>query len=150
MTAKNLTMTGVTATSARNAWAVGSDTGQGKTLILHWNGRTWKRVPSPNPGGGPNTGVNIGPTNALYAVAASSATSAWAVGGGSTRGVEDAPVILHWNGRAWKHMAAPDPSDGADLVGVGIGPSGHAWAVGYTEGAPILPVYQYWNGSAWH
>jgi len=31
---------GVAATSASNAWAVGS-TDSGKTLILHWNGTTW-------------------------------------------------------------------------------------------------------------
>jgi hypothetical protein len=33
-------LSGVAATSANNAWAVGS-TG-GKTLILRWNGKTWK------------------------------------------------------------------------------------------------------------
>jgi hypothetical protein len=33
----------VAATSAQNAWAVGwTDTTTGtKTLILHWNGKTW-------------------------------------------------------------------------------------------------------------
>jgi hypothetical protein len=35
----------VAATSARNAWAVGSTSkinhGTSKTLILHWNGTTW-------------------------------------------------------------------------------------------------------------
>lgn len=142
----------VTATSATNAWVVGMDSGKTKTttLILHWNGRTWRRVPSPNPGGGPNTGTNLGPYNALFAVAASSAASAWAVGMGSTRGVEFAPLILRWNGHAWKHVAAPDPPDGAALQGVGIGPSGHAWAVGSTDGSVIQPVYEYWNGTAWH
>jgi hypothetical protein len=32
---------GVAATSATNAWAVGG-TANGHTLILHWNGTTWK------------------------------------------------------------------------------------------------------------
>ena len=64
-------LSGVAATSTRVAWAVGS-TGTGKTLILHWNGKTWRRVPSPSPGGGGDS---------IYAVAATSATNAWAVGG---------------------------------------------------------------------
>ena len=34
-------LTGVTATSATNAWAVGG-TASGHTLILRWNGTTWK------------------------------------------------------------------------------------------------------------
>ena len=41
---------GVAATSAGNAWAVGSTPSlAGSTLILHWNGKAWTRVPSPKP-----------------------------------------------------------------------------------------------------
>src|SRR5262249_45657258 len=61
----------VAATSASNAWAVGSyGTSNSRTLILHWNGTTWKQVPSPSPGGG----------SYLAGVAATSASNAWAVG----------------------------------------------------------------------
>src|SRR5437773_178133 len=76
-------LTGVTATSASNAWAVGEiGTSLGdRTLTLHWNGTTWARVPSPNPGLGDD----------LTGVAATSASSAWAVGlssvGGAARAV---------------------------------------------------------------
>lgn len=127
---------------------MGSDWGKGKTLILHWDGRTWKRVPSPSPGGGPDTGVNLGPDNRLGAVAATSATSAWAVGWGSTRGLVYAPLILRWNGRRWKHVSAPDPPGGGFLQGIGIGPAGHAWAVGYTD--QLLPLFEHWDGRGWH
>ena len=72
---------GVAATSARNAWAVGGAV-SGKTVVLHWNGATWKRVPSPTPAGGA----------VLLGVAAVSARTAWAVGG---------DLILRWNGTAW-------------------------------------------------
>ncbi len=43
---------GVSATSAGNAWAVGSYASAfvDRTLILRWNVTKWKRVPSPNPG----------------------------------------------------------------------------------------------------
>jgi hypothetical protein len=70
----------VAATSASNAWAVG--TGTGKTLILRWNGTTWKRVSSSSPA----------TPASLSGVAALSACSAWAAGGG---------LILRWNGVTW-------------------------------------------------
>jgi hypothetical protein len=70
----------VTATSARNAWAVGNYThGKHTTLILHWNGRAWSRVASPSPGA----------VSALGGVAATGRSGVWAVGdsisGGITR-----------------------------------------------------------------
>ena len=61
-------LSGVAATSASNAWAVGS-TGSPKALILRWNGTAWKQVPSPAPAG-----------SRLSGVAATSASNAWAVG----------------------------------------------------------------------
>jgi hypothetical protein len=45
---------GVAATSATNAWTVGY-TGN-KSLIVHWNGKTWRQVPSP---GGAFYGVAV-------------------------------------------------------------------------------------------
>src|SRR5579871_4133268 len=62
---------GVAATSAKNAWAVGSagTTTHPKTLIVHWNGSSWRPVSSPSPSG-----------SMLRAVAATSASNAWAVG----------------------------------------------------------------------
>ena len=41
------TLTGITAHSASDVWAVGYTTGP-KTLTLHWNGTTWTTVSSPN------------------------------------------------------------------------------------------------------
>jgi hypothetical protein len=64
-------LSGVAAVSSRNAWAVGSTVAQApKTVILHWNGTRWQRVPSPTPAGG----------GLLAGVAATSARDAWAVG----------------------------------------------------------------------
>src|SRR5258708_32022188 len=64
---------GVRVLSANDAWAVGSAGGENmsivKTLILHWNGTAWKRVPSPSP-----------PGAALGAGGATSAGNAWADG----------------------------------------------------------------------
>jgi hypothetical protein len=43
------TLTGITARSASDVWAVGYTTGP-HTLTLHWNGSTWATVSSPNVG----------------------------------------------------------------------------------------------------
>ena len=72
---------GVTATSAKNAWAVGVFGFD--TLILRWNGARWAHVPSPT--------VDH---DELEAVAASSASNAWAVGDFTDPGV-DAAVAVH-------------------------------------------------------
>ena len=65
-------LNGVAATSAGNAWAVGSAANgvMDLTLILRWNGTSWTQVASPNPGS----------SNDLNGVAASSPSNAWAVG----------------------------------------------------------------------
>jgi uncharacterized membrane protein len=71
---KTGTLFGVAATSASNAWSVGQAL-TGKSIILHWDGTSWKQVPSPTPRGG----------GAYYAVAATSASNAWAVGGSNSK-----------------------------------------------------------------
>jgi Protein kinase domain len=127
-------LSGVVATSASNAWAVGTD-GSGKTLIEHWNGTGWKREPSPSPG--PN-----GAYDRLVAVAATSARNAWAVGTAeSTGGIRT--LLMHWNGTTWTMAQSPDTS--ASLTGVTAISADDAWAVGSDGKTLIL----HWNGTAW-
>jgi hypothetical protein len=68
---------GVTTESPSNAWATGEkvngDTGAEKTLILHWNGRAWRPVPSGNPGASYVS-------EHLMAIAGTSCSNLWAVG----------------------------------------------------------------------
>jgi hypothetical protein len=75
------TLLAVSARGARDVWAVGhyddvtGDIPVRKTLVLHWNGRRWRHVDSPNAGSGDNE---------LSAVAASAGTNdVWATGGSS-------------------------------------------------------------------
>ena len=128
-------LAGVAATSATNAWAVGS-TGSSlspKPLIVHWNGTIWKQAPS--------SGL---PSGELRAVAATSASNAWAVGS-TTSGQS---LILHWNGTSWKRV----PSAGAagSLTGVGASSATDAWAVGSTGSfRSAKPLILHWNGTSW-
>ncbi len=73
-------LSGVTATSATSAWAVGATYTTDQTLTLRWNGSAWTRVPSPSPPGHPQ----------LTGVAATSASNAWAVG--STIALKTSPT----------------------------------------------------------
>src|SRR5215469_1616553 len=147
------TLFGVAATSARNAWAVGcaGNCGQGfggiKTLILHWNGTAWTRVPSPSPGTG----------SALSSVAAVSASSAWAVGCTAfcfLHSTSPQTVILHWNGTAWTRVPSPAPARVGALNGVAATSADNAWAVGCTGHcfgpmATTTTMIVHWNGTAW-
>jgi hypothetical protein len=79
-------LTGVAATSARNAWTAGR--------TLRWDGTAWRQVPSP-----------AGPAASLNGVAATSPVNAWAVGStGACR-----TLILHWDGTAWTQVPSPNP-----------------------------------------
>jgi hypothetical protein len=135
-------LSGVAATSASNAWAVGS-TGAG-TLILHWNGTKWTHVASPSPG------MNAG----LGGVSAASAANAWAVGA-FYNGSLQRTLILHWNGARWRRVTSPNPGGSAHdnvLSGVAVTSAGNAWAVGsYTSGPAFRgkTLILRWNGTNW-
>ena len=119
----------VAVASARDAWAVGSvGTVSARTLIVHWNGKAWARVPSPSPTR----------TSGLYGVAATSATSAWAVGTTGSR-----TLILHWNGKTWARLA----SQRGFLSGVAATSARNAWAVGSDNTMHTLILH--WNGKSW-
>lgn len=59
------TLTGITARSASDVWAVGYTTGP-QTLTLHWNGTTWTTVSRPNVGSASQlTSVSASPGGAI-------------------------------------------------------------------------------------
>jgi len=144
-TAKVNDLERVSATSPSNAWAVGyygvSGANATRTLVEHWNGRSWTRVASPNPGGS-------GRFNGLYGVAADSSTSAWAAGV-YFNGVTDQPMVEHWSGRSWKRVAIPNPGGAGSFSGLGgaaaVSPSS-AWVVGIDPNGTLI---EHWNGRSW-
>jgi hypothetical protein len=145
---------GVTAVSAADVWAVGSEISStamaSTTLILHWNGTTWSRVSSPNLSDESNT---------LYGVDAVSATSAWAVGNECDffacpyNGVTTDTLILHWNGKTWSQVKSPSPGGANNvLFGVTAVTSDNAWAVGDTINTfpgNAKSLILHWNGTTW-
>jgi hypothetical protein len=152
------TLDGISAHSATDAWAIGwyenSTTAATETLVLHWNGTSWSKVTSPNPGGA-SSGSE---TSVLNGVSARSAADAWAVGYyiNPTTGAEET-LVLHWNGTGWSKVASPNPagtSSGDDnaLNGVSAASSSDAWAVGFYKN-PTTHAFEtlvlHWNGTNW-
>src|SRR5258708_20963320 len=85
----------------RLAWAAGVEgySGDGKTaggpLLLRWSGSRWSRARLPGSWSG-----------GLAAVAASSASNAWALGMNAS--AMKIAHLLHWNGPGWQSTARPD------------------------------------------
>ena len=134
-------LSGVTAVSGCNVWAVGSTLNataeQLLTLAEHWNGTAWKVVPTPSPDSN---------SNFLRAAAAVSGRDVWAVG---ETGAQS--FILRWNGSVWTRVPSPSPgSDVNDLSGVAATSASNAWAVGqFSSAAGDQPLLLRWNGTTW-
>src|SRR5207244_2063449 len=98
----------VSALSGNDAWAVGFCAGwyRSSTLILHWDGGSWSRVPSPNP----NAGFA---SNELYGIATFSPDDIWAVGVSGNSTHPYAPLALHWDGASWSAISTDGLGGGA-------------------------------------
>src|SRR5579885_210603 len=140
-------LVGVVAIRATNIWAVGytrNSSGTDQTLIEHWNGKSWKIIPSPDAGTG---------SNFLNGVAAVSSTNIWAVGSYQNSNGTNQALIEHWNGKSWQVVSSPDTGTVPNqLSGVAAVSASSIWAVGYS-GAPSSPPTQtlteHWNGKSW-
>ena len=139
----------VDAISAGNVWAVGDHTVKGadRTLVQHWNGRTWSTVPSPSPGGPTGSGLN--------GVAAISADNVWAVGQYQTALDGARALVLHWNGQRWRQIPVPNPGGehrDSVLFAVSAVSATNVWAVGYYDPPGAVFAHAFvvrWNGSTW-
>jgi hypothetical protein len=138
-------LSSVHAVSATNAWAVGTfDNGTAdQTLILHWDGMAWSQLASPDPGG-------PGSNDELFAVTATSASNAWAVGNVEATNGNETSLILHWDGRTWTQVASPHPGTDSPLFAVDASSASNAWAVGNTfDGSLSHTLALHWNGRTW-
>ncbi len=141
-------LTSVVAISAQNIWAVGSHNNgtADRTLIMHWNGSSWKIAASSNRGGPASENILIG-------VAAASASEIWAVGKYDD-GAAFQTLIERWNGTSWANVASPDPGGPANnnvLNGVTATSVSNVWAVGYyfKQGGAYRTLTVHWTGTAW-
>jgi len=111
---------GVTGTGAGDVWVGGYD------LIKHWNGSGWSTGWTSNRNGN-------GPTTAIFGVAASGPSEAWAVGRGEFSGAS----VLRFDGQSW----AGFPGNLAEeLHGIGVLAPGQALAVGQSGASQRITV----------
>ena len=135
----------ITAVSASNIWIAGYYIfGTTKSAILHWNGKSWKVVPSPNVASATNGTI-------LTSIVATSPSQAWAAGYacGSTA---CHPVMLSWNGKKWSFKATAKIAGMKDgyLYGLSARSATAAWAVGSdTTSSGDFALIEHWNGHAW-
>jgi hypothetical protein len=135
--------------SSTDVWAVGSYVKNSpysasyRSLVLHWDGASWTRVPSPSIGSS---------SNVLYSVDALAANDLWAVGSFYSSAGGQRTLTQHWDGSAWTLF--PSPAEGyyyTTLYSVKMAASNDVWAVGTTStisgGPQTLTLH--WDGTSW-
>ena len=145
-------LTGVSADTATDAWAVGqSETRYGQeqnAIAEHWDGNAWALVPVP-------AGIT-----ALRSVAAVSPTDAWATAEGllvnGQRKKTYVSDVLHWDGTSWSVALEEVHTDttGYGLADVVATAGNDVWAVGvlahfHGGGKPAQTLVLHWDGSTW-
>ncbi|MGH3157280.1 MAG: hypothetical protein ACRDNF_11985 [Streptosporangiaceae bacterium] len=141
----------VSATSASDAWAVGQYFAPGQilkglSLILHWNGTSWTRVASPNPGDPETKDLDLAGLTSL------SPSDAWVAGSYGTSAGQARTLVLHWNGTKWTRVASPDPGTSENyLDGLSVVSASDIWAAGsyFPSGQPAQTLALHWDGTSW-
>jgi hypothetical protein len=132
-------LAGVAFRGPSDGWAVGTDTnsatGNSTSVIEHFDGTSWTRLPSP--AGEPS---NAG----LVSVAPVSATDAWAVGSSP-----NSPLIEHWNGSTWSIVPGATPAR-SHLYSITALSASNIWAVGGIGHRAPNPLIEHFDGTAWH
>jgi hypothetical protein len=93
-------LTAVSGLTGSDAWASGfvfTNGGGEGILLLHWNGTSWTRAPSPSPSPGGPTGGSF-----LNGVDMAATADVWSAGGTFFDGTgRERTLLLHWNGTTW-------------------------------------------------
>jgi hypothetical protein len=155
-------LTGISAISPQDIWAVGLAFGYTSTsaaasplsggpplsgfhpLAEQWNGSVWTTVAVPDPIGELQHDV-------YQSVTATSSTDVWAVGHSFTPSTTSA-LIAHWNGTNWQTVQSPSPGINGILTSVAALSPQDIWAVGsyqVDENSPAIPFTEHWNGQQW-
>jgi hypothetical protein len=141
-------LTGVSAASATDAWAVGDYYTSNNPFVLvnmaeHWDGSTWSEYPLPNVGSNQNT---------LLGVSELPSGSTWAAGYYTDATWVDQTLIEHWNGSQWSVIPSPSVGTGANILfGIAALSDTDVWAVGVTVDAGDVthPLTLHYDGTNW-
>jgi hypothetical protein len=135
----------VAAASPTDVWAVGTSIVEwpllGETFVLHWDGETWTRVPSPNPS-------TIGVGSNLHSVDVSRHGDVWAAGSIDLGDLVQGTMVIRWDGSEWTEVPVPNDNPAGSLAGNISASPGHVWAVGW-QGDPFEPLAWQRRGNGW-
>jgi hypothetical protein len=139
-------LSGVTAVSANDVWAVGtaSYSGSGnetRTLVEHWNGTEWLMVPSPS----------IAHYSVLTAVDAITTNDVWAVGNYNDEFGPSRALVEHWDGTSWSVVSSVDLEPNyVGLYAITALSANDVWAVGaYGPTSSWRGLVEHWDGTSW-
>jgi hypothetical protein len=133
--ARSLVLEAVKMIAHDNGWAVGSEntSGSNMTVIEHWDGHSWTRVPSPN------AAVSI---NDLRSIAVISPSDIWATGNAYGLG----SIVLHYDGANWA-LARTVP---VNLEALAAASGSEIFNVGYYNKNSINQSYaEEYHGTTW-
>ena len=113
-----------------DVWVAGYDYGtiggalEFRTVIHHWDGVSWTRVPTPDRETAPAA-------NRLLDISSPAADRAWAVGRSATAlgDPRSRALLLRWDGTRWAIVEGPEPGAGA-ISSVVASPGGTIWLSG--------------------
>jgi hypothetical protein len=131
----------------------GAPGGRQRNQALHWNGRNWTLVSTPQPSRKGSAHNGLG--SYLFGIACPAASNCWAVGSYTNSARASRNQALHWNGRKWTLVSTPQPGGNDELTGVSCVSRSNCWAAGdynNSSGAdPDLDLNQalHWNGRRW-
>ena len=143
ISAPTVQLNSIAALNSSDVWAAGySDNPSclcGQTVVERWNGSSWTRLASPNPG----------VADYLTGIAATSASDVWAAGYEWTSRTNFVPLLLHYNGSSWSPSNLSRLQFG-QLFSVFAVATNDVWAVGWIGAIPNTGgLVLHWNGTTW-
>ena|SRR5580658_291681 len=147
---------GASADAANDVWAVGftgPENDSSRTLVMHYNGTSWTKAPSPSVGSG---------ASQLNGVVALAPNNVWAVGFSTPvappKSAATLTLIEHWDGASWTVVTSPNVGPNSvyqsnRLEGIAAVSPTDIWAFGSYFAANgsghQMTLLLHWDGSAW-
>jgi hypothetical protein len=138
----NASFAATAAIAGNDIWVVGTtnlDTTSDTPLAVHFDGTSWKVVPTPTLKGRAD----------FEGVSAVASNDVWAVGAQEISSTGFAqPLIEHWDGTSWSVVSSPKLKQDGVLNAVTAISMNNVWAVGLFDNLSG-DLVEHWDGTSW-